>query len=351
MTMIRLHSRIALCIFIAWMAGCSSLHKTADYQIAYVSSQIKQPGIFVMNPDATGKKLLVPDPSAQLLSTSWSPDGNKIAFFSARQSDSDILSKYQILDHHPLHEIDVASGREKRLLNIPVSSFRWSPDSKYILYVSAYEDPEHTKAAIYILNLQTGEQRRVTAFGQACFGAWSPDGKQIAFSMGTDQSSDVFIMDADGQNTRCLTDSKSIYTRPAWSPDGKSIAYASIALPGSQTTAAGIYTINPDGANIKRVSSVMAYSAIWSPDGKALLMQWDGGASLTDLDGEKAINIAPDTGYAVDAVFTPDGKKLLFRSKHKEDWHIHSMDLNGTRVRSIQELPIRTFCLSPLRTK
>jgi Tol biopolymer transport system component len=349
--MIRSYLSIVPIVFIAWMTGCSTSPRPEDYKIAIGASKIKQPGILVMKSDAMGKKQLVSDPTAQLITASWSPDGNKIAFLSTRPSDSDILKKYQVSYHYLLYEIDVASGKEKRLLNFPVSGFRWSPDGKRMLFISSYEDPGLVKGAVYIFNLQTGEQKRVTSFGQACYATWSPDGKQIAFSMGTDQSSDVYVMNSDGQSTRCLTDSKSVYTRPEWSPDGKAIVYVAMNPLGAKDVEVGTYIMNPDGANKKLLSPIMAYGAIWSPDGKSLLILRDGGASLTDSEGKKSVNIASEVGYPQDLVFTPDGKKIVFRSNHEGDWHIYYVDTSGARLRRISDLVSPTFCLSPAGAK
>jgi Tol biopolymer transport system component len=346
--MMRCCSRIALIVFIAWMTCCSPSPKTEDYQIAIIASQIKQPGIAVMKSDGSERTLLLSDPSARLITASWSPDGNKIAFFSTRPSDPGTTNEDPIPYHDTLYEIDVSSGKEKRLLDMPASNFRWSPDGKHMLFISSYEDPDQAKSAVYILDLQTGGQRRVTDFGQGTSATWSPDGTQIAFSMGDDKTSDVYIVSFDGQSTRCLTDSKTVNARPAWSPDGKTIAYLAMNPLGLGNTDVGVYAVNPDGTNRKMISSIMAYSALWSPDGKLLLIQWDGGASLMDAEGTKSTNISPSVSYPLDMVFSPDGKKIVFRSSHGGGWHIYAMNLNGSRLKKISELIAPAFCLSPL---
>lgn len=63
--------------------------------------------------------------------------------------------------------------------------------------------------------------------------AWSPDGKQIAFTSGRDGSqeeSEVYVMDADGSKPRRLTNRPGIDAFPVWSPDGSKIAYHSKPL-------------------------------------------------------------------------------------------------------------------------
>ncbi len=314
-----------------------------------------------MNSDTTGGKLLTPDTSAQLRASSWSPDGKKIAFFAARPSDSGILAKFRTPFHYPLYLMDATGGNQKRLLDFPVSSFEWAPDSQQLLFISAYEDPDHndpavlrgTKAplsAIYALSLRTGEQKRLTSYGQNCSGTWSPDGKYLALSFGTQQSSDVYTVSLDGKHTRRLTDSQAsqaINTRPVWAPDGKAIAYLSYT---DQT--AGVYVTDALGSLKKRISDMPVSRVAWSADGRWLLLQSASGISLTDADGKKIISLAPRIGRPLEATFTPDGREVMFRSNHEGDWNLYAVDLSGAHVRRITgHLSASMFCLSPLLSR
>ncbi len=362
MTLIKSWAWIVPCLLVACIA-CSPSSEVGDYKIALVPARSGQHGIFVMNSDTTGGKLLTPDTSAQLRVSSWSPDAKKIAFFAARPNDSDILAKFRTPFHYPLYLMDAAGGNQKRLLDFPVSSFEWSPDSQQLLFISAYEDPNHNDpavlrgkkaplSAIYVLNLRTGEQKRLTSFGQNCSGSWSLDGKYLALSFGTEQNSDIYTVSLDGKHTRRLTDSQAsqaINTRPVWAPDGKAIAFLSMSY-ADQT--AGVYVTDALGTSKKRVSDMPVSRVAWSPDGKLLLLQTASGISLTDVDGKRTISLAPGIGRPLEATFTPDGREVMFRSNHEGDWNIYAVDLSGTHLRRITgRLSASMFCLSPMLSR
>lgn len=114
-------------------------------------------------------------------------------------------------------------------------------------------------------------------------------------------------------------------TDPALSPDGKVIAYARTALP---TTAGpvdpGIWTMNVDGSNRKKVASVANFNAqgpAWSPDGKRLVfvaINASGAIGPSDLylveaDGSHLTTL--NAGAAGDRPsWSPDGSRIAFES-------------------------------------
>jgi TolB protein len=313
-----------------------------------------------MNSDTTGGKLLTSEASAQLLPSSWSPDGGKIAFFASRQEDLDILSKYSIPRHHLLYEMDSAGNNQKRLFDFPVSAFKWSPDGQKLLYVSAHENPRHDDpatgedakilmSAIYILDRQTGNQRRLTSFGRHCSGSWSPDGSSLALSFGTEKNSNIIISSPDGRNARRLTDSQAINLRPEWSPDGKTLAFVSISSREEAADPPGVYIIDSAGNDMRRVSDMETFSARWSPDGQSLLLQSASGLFLVNLENKETVDLTPQIGRPLDGVFTPDGREVMFRSSHEGTWHLYAVGLNGKDARRLTgRLTASSFCLSPL---
>lgn len=360
---VKFYLRFVPILLMAAMACSTGSRNTGDFRIALTPARHGQNGIFVMNSDTTGGKLLTPDAGAQLRLMSWSPDGKRIAFFTTRSTDAGILAAYRMPFHFLLYAMDAGGGSEKRLLDFPISGFAWSPDGRRLLYISSYEDPQHDDlqvlkgkkipmSAIYVLNLQTGQRSRLTSFGRNCSGSWSPEGSRLALSFGDEQMSDIYMASFDGQPTRRLTGSQAIYIKPAWSPDAKLIVYISMPPTGAEGKDAGVYVMDPAGANKRRISSMAASSAVWSPDGKLLLLQSAAGVTLTDSSGAKSANPIPQISRPMEAQFTPDGKEIVFRSDHEGEWHLYAVELKSYNLRRITgRLSSSTYCLSPLRSK
>jgi Tol biopolymer transport system component len=102
-----------------------------------------------------------------------------------------------------------------------------SPDGRRVVYTVTQADEKENRyqAALWIVDLASGENRKVTSGvnrdGQPC---WSPDGGVIAFT--SDRNSDekgkgqVWTMPTDGGEPTRLTSLAEAAEELAWSPDG-----------------------------------------------------------------------------------------------------------------------------------
>jgi Tol biopolymer transport system component len=350
------------CTFLLATA-CSTAPRLPDYRIALVPARKGQHGIFVMKADRTGGKLLVTDEAAQLRHSSWSPDGKKIAFFSYRTADKEIERRFHIPSHYPLYVMGAGGNNQRRLLDFPVSSFGWSPDGRKMFVISAYEDPEaedrevmagkkSPSSAIYLLDLDTGNHPRITSLGQNCAASWSPDGTRLAFSSGSNQETQIYVASLDGRYVRQITDSSTLNIRPSWSPTGKSIAYLAVPTAAAPEGEGGVYVMDADGNKKRKVSELPAYEVSWAPDGKQLLIQASGGLFLWSINSEKPVGLVVEGDRPLDAVFTPDGANIMYRSNHEGEWHLYIAGLGGRKGgRLTGQLSAASFCLSPLLSR
>lgn len=167
-------------------------------------------------------------------------------------------------------------------------------------------------------------------------GAWSPDGRHVAFSSGRNGNLDIFIMRDDGKGVRQLTSDVADESQPRWSPDAQRIVYrsrkdGSPPGPGFFPTT-DIFSMNADGTgqlNLTKTPDVFDYWPSWSPDGKRLLFTCQGVAGpnangeivlssprfiVANADGSSPVPLrAPDPNFTDDvAGWSPDGSQIAF---------------------------------------
>jgi len=106
----------------------------------------------------------------------------------------------------------------------PVMSPSWSPDNRYLAYVSF----EGHRASVYIQELATGKRQKVSS-EQGINGApsWSPDGKQLALVLSKDGNPEIYILDIASKKLTRVTRNRSIETEPVWSRDGNALIFTS----------------------------------------------------------------------------------------------------------------------------
>jgi len=218
------------------------------YRIAFQSNRDGQWEIYVMTGDGSSQKRLTEDGG---FFPKWSPDGKRIAY--NRGEDIYLMN---------------ADGSNKmKVIPGAYESF-WSPDGKELGYSKG---KPNAQGVLAILNLQTQRERiiRGSRFLQKSGGgAWSPDGKRIAFFSNA-LGWTAMIMNADGTDAMPLI-GKDGNCRPDWSPDGNRLAFVWAKGPGSF-----IQTVNPDGTDLRQPTpardyELWEYYPDWSPDGKWL---------------------------------------------------------------------------------
>ncbi len=354
--------RLAFCLFL-FCTGCSQPPGGSEgFKIAFVPSTQDQYGIVSMNSDTTGSKVLVEDRMAQVRFASWSPDGKRIAFYTVRGQDEDILKKYGMSDEYLLYVMDATGENQTRLLDFPVMDFGWAPDNRHLFFISAYESPDrdspevlngsrHPLAFVYVLDLQTGSMIRLPGSGRNCSASWSPDGGRLAVGFGNGDNCGIYVMSPDGEKSERLTDGSTIDFRPAWSPNGKTIAYIAYPKPDADDKDTGVYVIGADGSGKRRVVAQTVSYVLWSLDGSMLLLQSANAAFLLDPNGRKQVILTAEAGLRriANAIFTPDGKKVIFCSNDSGPWIIYSVGLDGRNRKTITiKASSSNFCLSPM---
>ncbi len=193
----------------------------------------------------------------------YSPDGTKLAFTSAKNGDYFGLSSLFIYDFTTERERLVQPGVK--------SAPAWSPDGTKLYYGKLTRDNPHWSLQfdIYEYDLTAESERRVSKGRRALNPALSPEGDRIVCVTTRDGTSNLAVMDLDGNNYRELTpyaSGEQVYN-PAWSPDGARIVFDYSVKDGRD-----IAWVRPDGSDLEFIVTEGddARSAKFSPDGKSL---------------------------------------------------------------------------------
>jgi len=227
----------------------------------------------------------------------------------------------------------------------------WSPDGRKIAFVSERDG----NSEIYVMNADGSAQTRLTFDdGEDRFPTWSPDGKKIVFTsprIGGPGTYDIHVLEvakpnnADNQYPpKALTQAGSsnapmlINGSPDWSPDGDRIAFTSTRDGDYE-----LYLMDTDGGNVTRITDNehTDYLPQWSPDGKKIVFTVEKEESqsvwVVGSDGNDLRRLTDDESNNGTASWSPDGKHITFASDRDGSTKLYMMDADGSNVRRMTQ--------------
>lgn len=256
--------------------------------IAYIDEQFS---LWLVRPDGTGRRLLLPTSRLSSLGLSWSPDGKDIAIVSPGPSAN---RRNAVCANLALYVIPIGGGKPvqvsppRRGIGCGVA---WSPLGGEIAYGDGGE-------VLGVISTNGGTPRILLSSGGVGAPQWSPDGTKLAAAtlipLGQRRAlryHRITVVDADGSDPHIVTDHAYTEYPLAWSPDSSQILY------GRQDRQ-GIYVIGPDGRGNHRVTYDSPPQAdwgalAWSPAGGSI-------AYASDRTGNDDLYVIDANGHNKD---------------------------------------------------
>lgn len=212
----------------------------------------------------------------------------------------------------------------------------YSPDGTKIAYVVGNGETSN----IWVMNADGSNQARLTETYQAFAPAWSPDGTKVAFVSSHQNGFQVYVINADGTNQQKLeVGNTSIYYKfsPAFSPDGTKIYIVGYAQTGNGT-AENLYAVNADNSG-GFVQLTFAASLINSdtlavaPDGQTIVARYQHDLRAIATNGSGTITNLTNGNTQIDRhpAFAPNGAKIVFQ----RDDYLYVMNADGSNAVSL----------------
>ncbi len=266
----------------------------------------------------------------------WSPDGQWIAFTSARSGKNN------------LYRIRFRGGEAEQITDVKtgVGDFKWAPDGRSIAFVMTEpptpeeekrqkgkddarvldEDFKHRHLWIVTLEKDSTGKYPVKQLTKGDFSIggrfsggfdWSPDGKKIVFAHTPTPKvndwplADISIVDVESGEITPLVNSAASESTPFFSPDGRWIAYQASDIPPRWAFAASVYIIPANGGTPKKLADTF--------DRRPFILGWD--------KSGKSIWVS-ETYRTRNAIYKIPTNGKAPRRFDSDQWAINSASLN-----------------------
>ena len=196
----------------------------------------------------------------------------------------------------------------------PLLSSSWAPDGKRVAYVSF----ESGRPAIIIQDIATGSRSRVAEYkGLNSAPVFSPDGNRLALVLSRDGNAEIYVKDlVSGELRRITRYPSAIDTEPTWTRDGTGLIFTSDRGGRPQ-----IYRMDLTNSMVERLTFEGDYNARprLLPDGENLVYVHRRGSTYhiawQNLVRDDGVRVLTATPLDESPSIAPNGRMLIYATQ------------------------------------
>ncbi|HMX28808.1 MAG TPA: winged helix-turn-helix domain-containing protein, partial [Blastocatellia bacterium] len=208
----------------------------------------------------------------------------------------------------------------------------FSPDGRQLAFTWRPDGSDNLD--IYVKLIGAGEPLRLTTNPDSdVFPSWSPDGRFIAWVRGYGEFNEIYVMPAlGGSERRVFKTRQAVWSGLSWSRDGKQLA---IADGQGDEARSSIYLIPVEGGETETIQRVTnaptgagdSYPA-FAPDGQAIAFRRIFNDSLSELfisdaPGKEPRQLTAEQAVIEGFTWTPDGSELIYSVNRNGSASLH----------------------------
>ncbi len=264
--------------------GESNVVWTKDGKLRFLSSERGSSQIWEMNADGSGRKQLT-NYDGDIEGFAFSPDESKVLFISQVKTVASTADKYP--------DLPKASGRI-------ITDLMYKHWDEWVTTAPHPFVADFNNGLENITDILEGEpyESPMKPFGGMEQLAWSPDGKQVAYTCrkktgleyAISTNSDIFIYDLATKQTKNICPEIMGYdTNPQYSPDGQYIAWQSMERDGYESDQNRLFIMNLQTGEKRFVSKAFESNVdefIWDNNSKGFYFTgvWHGQTHIYNID-------------------------------------------------------------------